>query len=103
MRKTPVSAPSVVAVSSTMASRRLVSRPFRKGAALPQEHAITETMLAPMATWMSTPNSNVRMGTMKMPLAMPSTPPRALAPNAAAKSQRMVDAAMAAGSVPLAR
>ena len=50
IRNTPVNAPSVVAVASTMASRTLVSRYFRKAAALPQEQAITEIRLAPIAT-----------------------------------------------------
>lgn len=40
---------------------------------------------------MSTPNSSVSIGTMKMPLAMPSTPPKALAAKAAVKSQRVVE------------
>ena len=43
------SAPSVVAVSSTIASLMLVSPALRNGAALPHEQAITETMLAAMA------------------------------------------------------
>ncbi len=47
---------------------------------------------------MSTPNSSVRIGTMKMPLAMPSTPPSALAPKAATNSQRMVDVSIEATS-----
>ena len=34
-RRTPLRAPAVVAVSSTIASRTFVKRPFRKGAALP--------------------------------------------------------------------
>jgi hypothetical protein len=48
-RRTPLRAPAVVAVSSTIARRTFVKRPFRKGAALLHEQAITETMLAPMA------------------------------------------------------
>jgi hypothetical protein len=51
----------------------------RKDAALPQEQAITETMLAPMATRISKPSIVVRTGTMKIPLAMPSAPPTAIA------------------------
>src|ERR1700744_4507698 len=74
-------------VSSTMARRMLVSPPSRKDAALPQEQAITETMLAPMAVRRSTPPNRVRMGTMKMPLAMPSIPPSALAPTDTTNSQ----------------
>ena len=83
-----MSAPSVVAVSRTTARRMLVSRPLRKGDALPQEQAITETMLAPIAVRMSRWPKIVRIGTMKMPLAMPSMPPRALAPSETAKSHK---------------
>src|SRR5260370_13454008 len=49
-KNTPLNAPSVVAVSNVMASRMFVRRPRRNGAALPHEQAITETMLAPIAT-----------------------------------------------------
>src|ERR1700732_2217936 len=52
--RTPLRAPAVVAVSSRIARRTLVKRPFRKGAALLHEQAITETMLAPMALRIST-------------------------------------------------
>src|SRR5262249_32108636 len=86
--KTPVSAPNVVAVSRTMASRTFTSPPLRKGDALPQEQAITETMLAAMAVRMSECPNTVRMGTMKIPLAIPSMPPSALAPSDTANSQR---------------
>src|ERR1700722_13079664 len=48
-KNTPHSAPEVVAVSSKIANRMLVSRSFRKGAALAHEQAITETRLAPIA------------------------------------------------------
>ena len=48
-KSTPHNAPEVVAVSSKMAKRMLVSRSFKYGAALPQEQAITETRLAPIA------------------------------------------------------
>lgn len=81
-------APSVVAVSSTTASRILVRLPFKNEEALPHEQAITDTMLAPMAVWMSTPPSVVRIGTTKMPLAMPSMPPKALEPSATANSHK---------------
>src|SRR6201984_3036525 len=78
-RTTPLRAPAVVAISSTIASRTFVKRRFRKGAALLHEQAITETMLAPMAIRISTWPNIVRIGTMKMPLAIPSMPPKALA------------------------
>src|SRR5262245_46200498 len=84
---TPVSAPSVVVISRK--ARRMLTRPpSRKGDALAHEQAMTETMLAPMAVWMSTCRSIVSRGTMKIPLAMPSIPPRALAPSEAANSHK---------------
>ena len=43
-RNTPLSAPSVVATSRTIATRMLVRLALRNGAALPQEHAITDTV-----------------------------------------------------------
>ena len=49
IKNTPVRAPSVVAVSRTIASRTLVNRPSRNGAALAHEQAMTDTMLAPIA------------------------------------------------------
>src|SRR5580693_184824 len=79
-----------------MASRTLVRRSLRNGAALPQEQPITETMPAPMATWISTPTTIVMIGTMKMPLAMPSAPPRALAPTEMQNSPREDAASMSA-------
>src|SRR5262249_24535982 len=87
-RSTPVSAPSVVVVSRTTASRMLTRPASRKGDALPHEQAITETILAPMAVRMSRCPNIVRMGTMKIPLAMPSIPPKALAPTEAANSHK---------------
>ncbi len=57
---TPQSAPSVVAISSTMARRILVRPCFQEGRALAHEQAITETMLAPMAVWISTEPNRVR-------------------------------------------
>src|SRR6516225_847305 len=80
-RSTPVSAPSVVAVSRTTASRVFTRPPLRKGEALPHEQAITETRLAPTAVRMSRCPNVVRTGTTKIPPAMPSVPPRALAPS----------------------
>src|SRR6516162_7449689 len=85
---TPVSAPSVVVVSRTTASRMLTRPPLRKGEALPHEQAMTETRLAPTAVRMSVCPNTVRMGTIRIPLAMPSTPPRALAPSATANSHK---------------
>src|SRR5215467_13670371 len=86
---TPVSAPSVVVVSRTTARRMLTRPPLRKGAALAHEQAITETRLAPMAVRMSMCPSTVRTGTTKIPLAMPSMPPRALAPSETANSHKL--------------
>ena len=57
-----------------------VRPPLRNGAALAQEQAITDTMLQATAECMLTPSKSVRNGTMKMPLAIPSAPPNALAP-----------------------
>ena len=45
----PVSAPLVVAISRTMATRRLAMCSFTYAAAAPLEVAMTETTLAPMA------------------------------------------------------
>src|SRR5262249_39517939 len=87
-RSTPVSAPSVVVVSRTTASRMLTRPPLRKVAALPHEQAITETRLAPMAGRVSMCPNTVRTGTTKIPLAMPSMPPRALAPSETANSHK---------------
>src|SRR5262249_40817243 len=87
-RSTPVSAPSVVAVSRTTARRMLTRPPLRKGDALPHEQAMTETRLAPTAVRMSVCPNTVRMGTIRIPPAMPSTPPRALAPSATANSHK---------------
>jgi hypothetical protein len=75
-RNTPVRAPAVVAVSNTIARRTLVKRSFKNAAALPQEQAMTETMLAPMASLRSTWHSMVKIGTIKIPLAIPSMPPK---------------------------
>jgi hypothetical protein len=86
-KRTPLRAPAVVAVSSTIASRTFVKRAFRKGGALLHEQAITETILAPMAVRISMWPNIVRIGTMKMPLAIPSIPPKALAPTDMANSQ----------------
>jgi hypothetical protein len=61
-RRTPLRAPAVVAVSSTIASRTFVKRPFRKGAALLHEQSITDTMLAPMALWIVTWPNMVKTG-----------------------------------------
>jgi hypothetical protein len=41
---------------------------------------MTETTLAPIAMWTSKPATIVKRGTMKMPLAIPSVVPKALAP-----------------------
>src|SRR6266478_1398455 len=77
-----------------MARRTLVRPPSRKDAALPQEQAITETMLAPIAVWRATPPNRARIGTMKMPLAMPSIPPSALAPSDMPNSHNAKPASM---------
>ena len=75
---TPLKAPSVVATSNTTA-RRMFTRPARSAApAPPHEHATTEMMLAVMAVRISKESSPTSSGTMKMPLAIPSTPPRRL-------------------------
>ena len=71
---------------------RVVKRAFRKGAALLHEQAITETMLAPMALRISTWPNIVRIGTMKMPLAIPSMPPKALVPTDTANTHSSVSA-----------
>ena len=75
LRTTPVRAPSVVPISSRMASLTFVRRFSMALAALPQEQPMTETRLAPTAWRMSRPNIKVRAGTMKIPAAMPSIPP----------------------------
>ena len=64
-RNTPVKAPSVVAVSRTMATRMFVRPPLRNGAALAQEQAITDTMLQATAECKLTPSKSVRNGAMK--------------------------------------
>jgi hypothetical protein len=89
-RTTPLRAPAVVAISSTIASRTFVKRLFRKGAALLHEQAITDSILAPMAIRISTWANIVRIGTMKMPLAIPSMPPKALAATDTANSHSSV-------------
>src|SRR6201984_3133084 len=89
-RTAPLRAPAVVAISSTIASRTFVKLPFRKGAALLHEQAITETMLASMAIRISTWANIVRIGTMKMPLAIPSMRPKALAATDTANSHSSV-------------
>jgi hypothetical protein len=74
-RTTPVSAPSVVAISSKIASLTFVRRFSIALAALPQEQAMTDTRLAPTAYRMSMPKTNVRAGTTNIPAAIPSIPP----------------------------
>src|SRR4029077_6595147 len=74
-RTTPVSAPSVVAISSKISSLTFVRRFSIALAAPPQEQAMTETRLAPTAYRMSMPKNNVRAGTTKIPAAIPSIPP----------------------------
>src|ERR1700760_4883738 len=69
-----------------MARRTLVSFSLKKGAALAQEHAITEMRLAPTAVCISIRANMVSAGTMKMPLAIPNTPPNTLVANASANS-----------------
>jgi hypothetical protein len=63
-RNTPVSAPRVVVVSRTMATRMFVKPLLRHGAALAHEHAITDTMLQATAACMLIPPTRVRNGTM---------------------------------------
>jgi len=72
--------------------RTFVKRAFRKGAALLHEQAITETMLAPVALRISMWPNIVRIGTMKMPLAIPSMPPKVLVPTDTANSHSSVSA-----------
>src|SRR3984957_16446637 len=84
MSNSPLKAPRVVATSRTTASLILVVPLRRKGAAPPHEPAMTDTMLTTMAAWISRCPNVVSMGTMKIPLAIPSAPPKALAPKAAA-------------------
>src|SRR5262249_1150828 len=98
---TPVSAPSVVVVSRTTASRMLTRPPLRKGDALPHEQAMTETRLAPMAVRMSIWAHTVRPGTTKIPLAMPRLPPKALAPSETANSHRPNPAPISLSPLPL--
>jgi hypothetical protein len=69
---------------------RILVRPaLRNAAALPQEQAITETILAAMAVRIPTPPKLTRTGTMKIPLAIPRAPPNALVATEMAKSQAL--------------
>ena len=60
---------------------------------------MTDTMLAATAVWMSWPPNTVSSGTIKMPPAIPSVPPTALAPIDIARSQRVSPVCNADASV----
>ena len=77
----PTKAPIVVATSRNIPIRRFVKPSLIYADAAPQEVAITDTSEAPTAYRMSTPNTEVKRGTMTTPPPKPVSDPKKPAVN----------------------